>query len=392
MLENRPDGDGMRILGLAMDVNRLSTAYNQFTVPLLDTHRVTCCTFRRAETVIDSRIDYTHGGASPWGFVTRLWCLLRDHEFDVVHIHAPRLVLLLTAVGLFASPRVLKRSVLHVHASYPLLGPVDRWLLLPAITLCGHVICSSHSTLRSLPRLYRLLARQPLRVICCGADLWNIDRFWIAHKAGMVDRISTLELVSVGELCKRGNHAAVIRALAHTNARDARLTIIGDGPEKNRLIALSNALGVADRVRFPGQLSREQTWRCLWEADGFVSMSRREGGPVAVLEAMSCFCPTLLSNIPAHREIRGTRPDLIPLFACDDYERLAVAIDGLACMPPDVLRAWGRDCRQHVAGHYALEQTREQFERVLRSFNAPDTAEWHVFCQTVQRKRRRRVA
>jgi glycosyltransferase involved in cell wall biosynthesis len=42
-------------------------------------------------------------------------------------------------------------------------------------------------------------------------------------------------------------------------------------------------------------------------ADVFVSLSKYEGNPNAVLEAMACRCPVVLSDIPAHREICDLR-------------------------------------------------------------------------------------
>ena len=198
--------------------------------------------------------------------------------------------------------------------------------------------------------------------------------------------------MSVEDLFPLANHAAILRAVAHANARDVHLTIIGDGPTRSRLEALSRKLGIADRVEFSGRVSREQTWRRLWDAHGFVSMSRRNGFPVAALEAMSCFCPLLLSNTLAHREIQGTRAGLFPLFEPDDHQGLALAIDGLASMPLDVLRAWGRDCRQHVAQRYPLERTAQRFQRMLDAFASAATPEWNVLCRSVRRHGRPRRA
>ncbi len=378
----------MRILRLALKVGSTSAPYNQFTLPLLESHDVTLCTYFGADVPVDHRVNYVDGDGLLIGFLRRLKALLSTNEFDVVHVHSPHLALLFMAVTLVVKPRLLQRSVLHVHSSYPVFRMRNRWMLLPAFLMFGRVVCCGHAARRSFPRLYRWLAGWRLTTICNGVDLRRVDREWQPRGVGTIDRTEDLQLVSVGNLRALKNHEVVLQALAQARATDVQLTIISDGPARTRLEALCDELGIADRVQFAGQMTRNQTLRHLWRADAFVSMSRGEGLPVAVLEAMSCHCPVVLSNIPAHREIRGQRADLIPLLLADDCQGLARAIDAWASMPLDVLRAWGADCRQHIEGSYSLDQMLDQFETMLEEFDPRMTLEWGVFCRSVHAEKR----
>lgn len=359
---------------------------------MLDLHAVTLCAFLPAETAIDCRVDFHNGEGRLRQYVSQLATLLRTREFDVVHVHSPHLALLFLVVALFVRPQAILRSVLHVHSSYDVLRRRNRWMLLPAFLVFRRVICCSYASRQSFPKLYRFLAGRRLLTIANGMDRDRVDRVMTARQRGVDQRADDLRLVSVGHLRPLKNHETVIRSLAHARARDVRLTIVSDGPSRDSLEQLCRDLSVEDRVEFTGQLTRDEVLRCLWQADAFVSMSRGEGLPVAVLEAMACHCPVLLSDIPPHCEIRGWRLDLVPLFEPDDFHELAGAIDDLAGMPLDILRCWGADCRQHVEWDYSIDRMLTQFELVLDDFVPIDTPEWNAFCSSVRGKRRQRRA
>lgn len=86
-------------------------------------------------------------------------------------------------------------------------------------------------------------------------------------------------------------------ALADSGA-EAELHVFGEGP----LYEECCGLGLGN-VYFHGFEPNVVPW--LQAADLFVSASRSEGMPLAVLEALSCGCPVLLSDIAPHREIVG---------------------------------------------------------------------------------------
>ena len=92
----------------------------------------------------------------------------------------------------------------------------------------------------------------------------------------------------------------LLRALPGLAARApaAQLLIVGDGPERERLHALAREVDPGGRVVFAGAVP--DAARLLPLVDLYVTASRREGLPLAVLEAMACGLPVLATRVPGH--------------------------------------------------------------------------------------------
>ena len=95
----------------------------------------------------------------------------------------------------------------------------------------------------------------------------------------------------------------LVRAFAALATLDARLVLIGRGPEERRLRALAADLGVASRVVFAGEI--QDAARFFPAFDVFAAASAKEGMPLGVLEAMALGLPVVASDIVAHREVLG---------------------------------------------------------------------------------------
>jgi glycosyltransferase involved in cell wall biosynthesis/peptidoglycan biosynthesis protein MviN/MurJ (putative lipid II flippase) len=105
-----------------------------------------------------------------------------------------------------------------------------------------------------------------------------------------------------GRLDAGKNVQNLILALAQI-ADDVPFTalVCGDGPLRHQLEDLASKAGIAHRVVFTGYVSN--IWTLMKGADALVSLSRFEGCPNVVIEAMACGCPLVVSDIPAHREV-----------------------------------------------------------------------------------------
>lgn len=100
-----------------------------------------------------------------------------------------------------------------------------------------------------------------------------------------VDHVPTV--IGVGRLSAEKDFPVLIRAHGQVLAAGLRhrLVIVGDGRDRDDLAALVGDLGLASSVEFAGHLA--DPFPRLADADLFVLASRREGMPLALLEALA---------------------------------------------------------------------------------------------------------
>ncbi len=163
------------------------------------------------------------------------------------------------------------------------------------------------SLMRALPRFDQLVTVgsqqkdwltdqgvDPDRVACipCGAPLGEF-----ARQRPMPE--GPPRFITVSRLVAQKGIDINIRAFAKIaqDIPDARLTVIGDGRDRDRLSALAQDLGVADQVRFAGSLPPTEVRRELEEATVFLQHSLdHEGFGVSLTEAMAMEMPSIVSR------------------------------------------------------------------------------------------------
>jgi glycosyltransferase involved in cell wall biosynthesis len=113
-----------------------------------------------------------------------------------------------------------------------------------------------------------------------------------------------LQLVAVGSLVEIKGHRHLIEALPRIRSpRGVGLDIIGDGPLREELVQMSRSLGLKDRVRFLGPLTKPQVAAALRRADVFVLPSLWETQSCALIEALACGLPAVASNVGGVPEV-----------------------------------------------------------------------------------------
>ncbi|MEO0479907.1 MAG: glycosyltransferase family 4 protein [Planctomycetota bacterium] len=153
-------------------------------------------------------------------------------------------------------------------------------------------------------------------------------------------------VVSVARLAEIKGYDVALRAFQKVAAEhpEARYVIVGEGEDREALVALRDELGLQDRVEFRGVLQNREALRLVRSAQAFVLPSRigsngdRDGIPTSMIEAMYLRTPCI-----------STRVSGIPELVSDGQ-------DGLLAEPEDV---------DTVAAHWSRLLSNRDFRREL---------------------------
>lgn len=127
-------------------------------------------------------------------------------------------------------------------------------------------------------------------------------RFQIAD--GWTAPEGRFQFVAVGRLVPyKGFHLTLQAMAASETLRNCNFTIVGDGPEKERLQNQAADLGLADRVEFSGWMPQEDLAKKLRASQAFVFPSVREFGGGVVLEAMASGLPSVIVDYGGPAEL-----------------------------------------------------------------------------------------
>jgi glycosyltransferase involved in cell wall biosynthesis len=136
-------------------------------------------------------------------------------------------------------------------------------------------------------------------------------------------------IFNVKRLHPLADHATLLQAFALLDEAQirARLVIAGSGEERERLEDLSEALGIASRVRFLGLVPNDEVAKLHGAADLFVLSSRLEATPTVVLEALACGTRVVSTDNPGGVELGAMFPDDLRIVPKENPRALA---DGIA--------------------------------------------------------------
>jgi glycosyltransferase involved in cell wall biosynthesis len=240
-------------------------------------------------------------------FSARLLGLMarRRADYDVIHVHGASLPFLiaLPAAKLLRRRIVGKVAALHqgveagdLAGHYGPLGRILAWLasrsdaFVATTAEIGQALGSEGVPSERIARIPNFVDTGRFR------PLPQAERVELRRARGWEGRVV---LIHSGRLSERKNGDVLLRAFAAARSalpnQDPLLVFAGDGPERERLEALSTELGLAGAVEFLG--FKDAIEAELQAADLLVLASRVEGLPNALLEGMACGLPAVVTRI-----------------------------------------------------------------------------------------------
>lgn len=228
----------------------------------------------------------------------RLRELINQSSYDIVHTHTP----VASSIARLAFKKTGCRIIYTAHGfhfckgesflSWALYYPVEKWLskytdLL--ITINKEDFEFAKSSLNSKDLVYLPGVGVDLNMFRVDENEKSIERSDIGIPEG------AKLILSVGELSERKNHAVVIEALNKIKNNNIHYVICGEGDTRKHLVKMAANLDLAEQVHLLG--FRSDINKLLPLADLFIFPSKREGLPVALMEALLAGVPIIASDI-----------------------------------------------------------------------------------------------
>jgi len=295
--------------------------------------------------------------------VRRLRSYLRQGEYDVVHAHGLR-----AGIDAALAARPLEVPVLQtVHnlvrpdVSGRLRAAAYRWAEPLSVRLTRNTFAVSEEIARHL-RAQSPGSAGRIEVLYLGiGEVPRVRRTPAEVRADARVPDEGKLIVSASRLSGQKALDVMLSAVARLHD-DVILAVLGRGPDGQRLEAMSQMLGLGERVRWLGWRDDIADW--INAADVFTLSSNWEGVPLAAQEAILLGTPVVSTDVGGMPELIGDRSSG-RLVAKGDSEALAVALNDVLSAPETAERYAKQavvDLRRRFSTDQMLARLRAAYE------------------------------
>ena len=303
-----------------------------------------------------------------WGTIAMVSDLIDREHADILVCQLRRTIPIGALAARLSTARPIVAGVLHgiVRGRNTLGEKLVNWAIDPLIQAWVSV---SEEGIEDIRQHNLALRRDKIHAIQNGIEYqrFNVARDSVRREnliPGALDKERIY--LTVGRLYDKKNHRRAIIAFAKLVDQhpDCRLVIVGKGPEEMALRAISEEIGVGDRVSFLGY--RADIPELMACADVFLMPSLREGLPLALLEAMASGLPVITSDINGIREVIADI-DCGWLVDPSDTSAIAEAMIESGDAAPETLQEMGSRARLRATRDFTKEKMVEKYEALYET-------------------------
>jgi glycosyltransferase involved in cell wall biosynthesis len=180
-------------------------------------------------------------------------------------------------------------------------------------------------------------------------------------------------LLFLGRIHEKKGCDLLIEAFARVAERDQQLCLVMCGPDHDgwsqRLQQRCAELGIEERVAWTGMLEGELKWGAFMTAELFVLPSHQENFGIAVIEALACGTPVLISDkVNIWREIEADQAGIV---GTDSVESTADGLQRWLALSPGSRLAMADAARRCFSGRFSIDIAARNLGQIL----LPDAAQ-----------------
>ena len=280
----------------------------------------------------------------------------KKFDFNIIHSHN------VTPDG-FAGSVLGKlfhvRTVCSIRGSdinsYPHSSRILHWMTRYALKNTDAIVANNEIILQKAESI----AKQKLSTSCIynGVDRrlfnTNLKKKDVRLKHGLP--VSGILVVFVGNCLKSKGFAELTEAfkLIGKRSKNIQLLVVGDGPMLPVARAMFEKEGLGGQVIYTGRVPQHEAAEYLLASDIFVLPSHNEGMPNAMLEAMTCGLPCVVTPVGGVSEIVEHEKNAL-IIPVGDVAKLVDAIESLVCNE-DKRKKMGFEARKNMTKTFSWE-------------------------------------
>tara|TARA_B100000768_G_scaffold159090_2_gene157969 strand:- start:5684 stop:6769 length:1086 start_codon:yes stop_codon:yes gene_type:complete len=355
----------MKLLRLTPALKATSASYNQFSLGFKDSIDQTIVSLPKHQVLIDRKIKVFHGNGSILKMCKVLRELIAKNNYDIVHIHNGFTGIIFLLSIFPHRLDLLKKTVFTLHNSWQVIKLRNQILNFFIMLLCKRVITCGVSSHDSIPKTINFFIGKKTIAIVNGFNHQRIDN--IENKKldkSHFGNKAKIKIVYAGGFNNTKNQMALLRALKK-NQIDAEIIFLGDGTNKKFSMDYSKLIPDPTIVTFKGLVSRDAAIEHMLEADIFISLSKGEGMPIAVLEAMYAGCFMILSTIPPHIEVAPPSERCLFVDLASSHE----IVNSLNYVRDNIqdIRCSSNISKEHSVNNFSVQKMLDGYKKVYDS-------------------------